>query len=193
LPSLVDERSEPLDTDRLRECLQGLAERDRTVLLMTFYDDQPAQVVGTRLGLSAANVRVVRHQGIERLRRCMKLDEELPRVSLDVQRPCRCRSYLPTGSERWTTSSRPDSRSTCLAAAPLQDVRRLDLIFEGKGWRQRLQDIAFDPASGEVVFAPSVAELRKLGVTTQRAQLVAVSPEAERVIGNYTFNHSPYR
>jgi hypothetical protein len=80
-----------------------------------------------------------------------------------------------------------------LAAAPLQDVRRLDLIFEGKGWRQRLQDIAFDPASGEVVFAPSVAELRKLGVTTQRAQLVAVSPEAERVIGNYTFNHSPYR
>jgi hypothetical protein len=55
------------------------------------------------------------------------------------------------------------------------------------------QDIAFDPASGEVVFAPSVAELRKLGVTTQRAQLVAVSPEAERVIGNYTFNHSPYR
>jgi RNA polymerase sigma-70 factor (ECF subfamily) len=78
LPSLVDERSEPLDTDRLRECLQGLAERDRTVLLMTFYDDQPAQVVGTRLGLSAANVRVVRHRGIERLRRCMKLDEELP-------------------------------------------------------------------------------------------------------------------
>jgi hypothetical protein len=106
----------------------------------------------------------------------------------------RVREYQiqPGGSVNCTVAPEDDLVVSHLEA-PLQDVRRLDLIFEGKGWRQRLQDIAFDPASGEVVFAPSVAELRKLGVTTQRAQLVAVSPEAERVIGNYTFNHSPYR
>jgi len=78
--------------------------------------------------------------------------------------------------------------------APLRDVRRLDLIFDsGEGARHRLENIAFDPASDEVVFAPSVAELRKLGVSTHRAHLVAVSPDAERVIGSYTFNHAPHR
>jgi RNA polymerase sigma-70 factor (ECF subfamily) len=78
LPSLVDARSEPLDTDGLRECLQSLPERERTVLLMTFYADDSAQTVGNALALTAANVRVVRHRAIERLRRCMKLDAELP-------------------------------------------------------------------------------------------------------------------
>lgn len=78
LPSLIDESSEPLDTDRLRGCLQGLPERERTVLLMTFYDDTSAQAVGAELGLSAANVRVVRHRGIKLLRECMNLDAELP-------------------------------------------------------------------------------------------------------------------
>jgi RNA polymerase sigma-70 factor (ECF subfamily) len=78
LPALVDEGSEPLDTDRLGECLQSLPERERTVLLMTFYADDSAQTVGTALGLSAENVRVVRHRGIQHLRDCMNLEEELP-------------------------------------------------------------------------------------------------------------------
>jgi RNA polymerase sigma-70 factor (ECF subfamily) len=77
LPSLVDEGSEPLDTDRLGECLQRLPERERTVLLMTFYADDSAETVGTALGISAANVRVVRHRGIQHLRECMNLEEEL--------------------------------------------------------------------------------------------------------------------
>jgi hypothetical protein len=72
-------------------------------------------------------------------------------------------------------------------------VRRLDFIFESAGWHQRLQDVAFDPAAGAVAFAPSVAELRRLGVSAHRVQLVAVGADAERVIGNYTFNHSPWR
>jgi hypothetical protein len=32
-----------------------------------------------------------------------------------------------------------------------------------------------------------------MGVSANRAHLVAVGPGAERVIGHYTFNHSPYR
>jgi RNA polymerase sigma-70 factor (ECF subfamily) len=60
------------DTDRLRDCLQSLAERERAVLVMTFYDDCPADELGTRLGLSPGNVRVIRHRGIERLRSCMQ-------------------------------------------------------------------------------------------------------------------------
>lgn len=78
LPALVDEGSEPLDTERLGECLQSLPERERTVLLMTFYADDSAQTVGAALGLSATNVRVVRHRGIQHLRDCMNHDRELP-------------------------------------------------------------------------------------------------------------------
>jgi hypothetical protein len=106
----------------------------------------------------------------------------------------RVREYRiePGGSVNCTVAPSDDLVVTHLGA-PLQEVQRLDLIFEGEGWRQRLQDIAFDPLSGEVVFAPSVAELRKMGVSTNRAHLVAVGPDAERVIGQYTFNHSPYR
>lgn len=71
LPPLVHEDPEPLDADQLRLCLQGLPERERAVLVMTFYDDHSADVVGAELGLSAANVRVIRHRGIQRLRECM--------------------------------------------------------------------------------------------------------------------------
>jgi len=38
---------------------------------MSFYDDQPSESVGEQLGLSPGNVRVIRHRGIDRLRRCV--------------------------------------------------------------------------------------------------------------------------
>lgn len=66
-----EEAPEPLHTARLGQCLAALPERERTVLVMTFYDDQPADAVASALGLSAGNVRVIRHRGLERLRGCM--------------------------------------------------------------------------------------------------------------------------
>jgi RNA polymerase sigma-70 factor (ECF subfamily) len=53
------------------DCLDRLPERERAVLVMSFYDDQPSETVGERLGLSAGNVRVIRHRGIDKLRRCV--------------------------------------------------------------------------------------------------------------------------
>jgi RNA polymerase sigma-70 factor (ECF subfamily) len=61
-----------LDSSRLEHCLQQLPERERSVLVMTFYDDRPADEVGAALGLTPGNVRVIRHRGIERLRRCVE-------------------------------------------------------------------------------------------------------------------------
>ena len=60
-----------LDHRRLAECLERLPERERSVIVMSFYDDQPSDVVGEQLGLSAGNVRVIRHRGIDKLRRCV--------------------------------------------------------------------------------------------------------------------------
>lgn len=63
--------TERLDEERLRNCLAALPERERAVLVMTFYDDRPADAVALELSLTAGNVRVIRHRGLERLRACM--------------------------------------------------------------------------------------------------------------------------
>lgn len=61
-----------LDHHRVADCLDRLPERERAVLVMSFYDDQPSDVVGRELGLTPGNVRVIRHRGIDKLRRCVE-------------------------------------------------------------------------------------------------------------------------
>jgi RNA polymerase sigma-70 factor (ECF subfamily) len=60
-----------LDHQRVADCLERLPERERSVLVLTFYDEQPSDAVGAQLGLSAGNVRVIRHRGLDKLRRCV--------------------------------------------------------------------------------------------------------------------------
>jgi RNA polymerase sigma-70 factor, ECF subfamily len=71
VPMADPAQSPRLDHARLVGCLERLSERERSVLVMTFYDDQPAKDVAAALGLSEGNVRVIRHRGIERLRDCV--------------------------------------------------------------------------------------------------------------------------
>lgn len=73
LPEFTEDSDDALDAGRLQHCLERLPERERSVLLMTFYDDRPADDVGAALGLSPGNVRVIRHRGIDRLRRCVEV------------------------------------------------------------------------------------------------------------------------
>jgi RNA polymerase sigma-70 factor (ECF subfamily) len=60
-----------LDQEQLRRCLQNLKERERTVIVLSFYDEQTAADVANFLGVSEANVRVIRHRAIHQLRDCM--------------------------------------------------------------------------------------------------------------------------
>jgi len=60
-----------LDQDRLTRCVQHLKERERTVVMLTYYDEQTGADVAGFLGLSEANVRVIRHRAIHQLRECM--------------------------------------------------------------------------------------------------------------------------
>jgi RNA polymerase sigma-70 factor (ECF subfamily) len=62
---------EPLDLARLTHCLMALAERERTVIVLSFYADRDADAIGVELGLNPGNVRVVRHRALSRLRFCM--------------------------------------------------------------------------------------------------------------------------
>lgn len=61
----------PLDQEQLARCLQLLKERERAVVVMTFYDEQAGAEVARFLGVSEANVRVIRHRAIRQLRDCM--------------------------------------------------------------------------------------------------------------------------
>jgi RNA polymerase sigma-70 factor, ECF subfamily len=60
-----------LDHDLLRRCVESLTERERSVVVMTFYDEQTGADVAGFLGVSEANVRVIRHRAIHQLRKCM--------------------------------------------------------------------------------------------------------------------------
>jgi RNA polymerase sigma-70 factor (ECF subfamily) len=60
-----------LDAGRLARCLQTLAERERTVVALTFFADKSSDEVAKEMGLSAGNVRVIRHRALARLRECM--------------------------------------------------------------------------------------------------------------------------
>jgi RNA polymerase sigma-70 factor (ECF subfamily) len=72
------EAPEPLafDPDRLAGCLQALAERERSVVVLTFFAEQAADEVGRELAISGGNVRVIRHRALARLRACMGAGEE---------------------------------------------------------------------------------------------------------------------
>lgn len=72
LPEAEAPMSPRLDRHRVADCLDRLPERERAVLVMSFYDDQPSDAVGRQLGLTPGNVRVIRHRGIDKLRRCVE-------------------------------------------------------------------------------------------------------------------------
>lgn len=59
------------DQEQLARCVQSLKERERAVVVMTFYDEQTGADVARFLGVSEANVRVIRHRAIHQLRGCM--------------------------------------------------------------------------------------------------------------------------
>jgi len=67
-----------LDVDRLELCLGRLAERERIVVLLTFYAERRAGDVAKELGIKEGNVRVIRHRAVERLRTCMTSAEATP-------------------------------------------------------------------------------------------------------------------
>lgn len=80
--------------------------------------------------------------------------------------------------------------------APLTGVTRLDMVnrVEVGGVAQgevRVEDLPFDAASGELVFIPPPAALKKMPAHTMRVRLVRVEEAGERVIGEYTFAHTP--
>jgi RNA polymerase sigma-70 factor (ECF subfamily) len=60
-----------LDQAKLAACLERLSERERSVLVASFFAEKPAEEAAGELGLTPGNVRVIRHRALARLRDCM--------------------------------------------------------------------------------------------------------------------------
>jgi RNA polymerase sigma-70 factor (ECF subfamily) len=60
-----------LDARLVAGCLRSLAERDRLVVLLTYYADREAPRIAEDLGVSSGAVRVIRHRAMARLRDCV--------------------------------------------------------------------------------------------------------------------------
>jgi anti-sigma factor RsiW len=100
----------------------------------------------------------------------------------------RLREYrmAPGGSVNCTIAAADDFVVSRLAA-PLSGVQRVDLVTDGG----RFEDVPFDAAAGEVLMCPAPAELKQRSAFTHHVRLVAVEEAGERLLGEYTFLHTP--
>lgn len=71
LPERYDAPWDLVDRARLDRCLERLEERARAVVLATFIDERDADEIGRSMGVSAGNVRVIRHRALAHLHECM--------------------------------------------------------------------------------------------------------------------------
>jgi Putative zinc-finger len=106
----------------------------------------------------------------------------------------RIREYrvAPGGGVRCTVGPEDDVVLARLAA-DFSGVTRVDLVRgTGDAPEQRYADLPFDPAAAELIFAPPTDMLRAMPAVVERMRLVSVEPQGERLLGEYTFDHSPW-
>src|SRR5262245_11742523 len=70
-PVSVEPSLPSIDQEQLARCVQLLRERERTVIVMSFYDEKTGADLADFLGVSEANVRVIRHRALHQLRQCL--------------------------------------------------------------------------------------------------------------------------
>jgi len=99
---------------------------------------------------------------------------------------------LPAGGSVNCTITPDDDFVVSFLHAPLQGVKRLDvLIDDTTSGKHRVNDVAFDSEAGTLAAVTSTVYVKALGPSQRRVRLVAADGAEERVVADYTFNHSP--
>jgi hypothetical protein len=118
--------------------------------------------------------------------------EFLARLS---QEGLRVRTYAPpAGGGVLCTVTRADDLLMGRLQTDLSSVSRLDVLLLGAAGelRARLEDIPFRPnAAAEVVLNQPIDVARATGADLMVMKLVAVENGADRLLSEYTFNHTP--
>jgi hypothetical protein len=106
----------------------------------------------------------------------------------------RVRQYSPPpgGSVNCTVTSEDDLLIGRLAV-DLGSARRVDLcLCDAAGTEQhRLRDVPVNPSQREVIFNEPIERARAAPAYVLVVKLVAVEEPEERLLGEYTFNHTP--
>jgi hypothetical protein len=107
----------------------------------------------------------------------------------------RTREYRvsPGGSVVCTVTPEDDLLITRLTV-DLTGVSRLDLVTMWEGRHdERLLDVPVSPDARELLVAQPMPAIRALGPTVLRMRLLAQEEGGERLLGEYTFAHTPTR
>jgi len=146
-----------------------------------------------RMADLAALAAGIRRLGSQGLVRAVVTADFLRRL---VDEGARVREYrlAPGGSVQCTVEPQDDLVVTRLAA-DLAGIGRLDLVScDAEGREQgRLEDIPVAAAAREVVLVERIDRIRALPESVQRVRLVAREAEGDRLLGEYTFHHTPPR
>jgi hypothetical protein len=98
----------------------------------------------------------------------------------------------PGGSVECTVLPGDDLVAARLTA-DLRNVRHIDLVqcdAEGRE-HNRLKDIPVSASAQEVVLLERIDRMRALPACVQRLRLVTPGADGERLLGEYTFVHTP--
>ena len=135
-------------------------------------------------------------EGIRRLARQGNLGMVVTREFLDRlgREGLRAREYAPPagGSVACTVTAQDDLLIGRLAA-DLTGIERVDVALcdPSGAERQRLQDIPFRAGLSEVLLNYPIGPARQSGPDVLVMKRLAVTDQAERVLAEYTFNHTP--
>ena len=106
----------------------------------------------------------------------------------------RLREYrlAPGASVECSIAPADDVLVARLTAAP-SNAPQIDLAWcdAGGSEQERFRDVPVPTGGREIVWVQRIEDVRALPKVTMRARLLAVDGPTERLLGEYTFNHTP--
>ncbi len=137
----------------------------------------------------AEGVRLLARQGAVRLVVTPSFLDTAAREGL------RAREYRASPGDRVAcTVTAEDDLLVSRLAADFAGVARVDLLVRSHGQaEQRIEDVPVDPGASELLVSQSLPEVRPLEHDILRMRLVAREAGGERLLGEYTFEHTATR
>lgn len=105
----------------------------------------------------------------------------------------RVREYsVPPGGRVACTVTAEDDLVVARLEGDFTGITRLDLVRQIEdGPEERFEDLPVASSSHELIVAQSMPALRALASSTTRLRLLAREPGGDRLVGEYTFAHTP--
>lgn len=145
---------------------------------------------GSRLAEVIALAEEIRNLALEGSLRMVVSETFLERAQAAGKR---VRQYAPPrGGDVECTVTLEDDLLIGRLAANFSEFQRVDLaLCDGSGAEQmRMTDIPFRPGEGTLLLQESITYAKAMPTMVMIARLVAVDETGERLVGEYTFNHT---